>query len=132
MDKAIEDSIVAALSSERDVVIAWVYGSVAAGKHRDDSDLDLALMGRHPFTAERLVELADKTGRVARREVDIVDMSTAHGTILEEVLTRGVRISCADKGLYEALTKRFIYEQADFMPLYQRLLRERRDRFLRG
>ena len=130
MDTASRESLVQALGDEEDVVAAWVYGSVASGSAQPSSDLDLAIVGTQPFTIERLVDLATLVGRVAGREIDIVDLFAVHGALLEQVMIRGTRLFCRQTSVYEALVVRLVYDEADFMPLYRRLLRERRDAFL--
>jgi predicted nucleotidyltransferase len=63
------------------VSAAWVFGSVATGKDRPDSDIDIAVLfieglDKHIRFDMRLTiaaELADLTGR----DVDVIDMQAA-------------------------------------------------------
>ncbi len=132
MDPTLHKRLTEAFAEFADVVGAWVHGSVAKNRARPESDLDVAVVGRGPLSSERLADIATKLGRVAGREVDIVDLAGAHGALLEGVLSEGTRLFVHDRGVYEGLMRRLVYEQADFMPLYRRLLRERRERFLDG
>ena len=43
-DKALADVV----SDYSEIVAAWIFGSVARGEARDDSDLDLAVLLRDP------------------------------------------------------------------------------------
>ncbi|MGQ0503990.1 MAG: type VII toxin-antitoxin system MntA family adenylyltransferase antitoxin [Myxococcaceae bacterium] len=130
MEPGLKASLARLLERHPDVALALVFGSIATQKALPDSDLDLAVCGRSKYAPERLVELASEVSRVAGREVDIVDLWDAHGTILEQILTQGVLVIFRSPELWEALMRRQVYEEADFMPLYRRLLRERREHFL--
>ena len=122
-----------------DVLAAWptlsvviVYGSAATGTMRPTSDIDLAVLGPQPLAAEiRLAIMADVT-RATGRDTDVLDLQQARGTILSEILTLGVRLRVTQPAALELLMKRLVYDEADYMPLYRRLLRERRERFLHG
>ena len=56
------------------LVLALVFGSVAQGRERADSDLDIAVAARQPLTpVERMniiAALAEQTGR----PVDLIDL----------------------------------------------------------
>lgn len=57
-------------------------------------DLDLAVHATptsSPLAPERWVALATETGRLVGREVDLVDLSDLHGTLLAETLTQSLR-----------------------------------------
>lgn len=71
-------------------------------------------------------DLARRTGRA----VDLVDLQTAHGTILHQVLHTGTLLYCADHSLYAALIKRHLFEEADFRPYRDRILTERRQAWI--
>ena len=107
------------------VGLAVLFGSVAAGRARADSDVDLAVSASRPLTsAERLQitqALAEKTGR----PVDLIDLSSVSAPLLGQIVRHGKRAqgSVAEFG---HLINRHLIEQADFMPLLNRVLRQRR------
>jgi len=69
--------------------LIYLFGSTVKGHPRHDSDIDLALLGKHPYSAYQLFlaaqELADKFGQ----EVDLVDLSTASAVMKAEIVTTG-------------------------------------------
>jgi predicted nucleotidyltransferase len=85
----------AVLSAVPDIWAIYVYGSVARGTERPDSDLDVALLlppGQVlPNPLELTATLADATGR----EVDIADLRRAGNVLRNEVLTHGVPVYVA-------------------------------------
>lgn len=107
------------------LVLALVFGSVAQGRPRADSDLDIAVAAHQALTiAEKMdiiTALADRTGR----PVDLIDMKVASGPLLGQILRHGRRLLGSDAA-YGQLLSRYLLEQADFMPYRNRVLAERR------
>ncbi|MGB4361925.1 MAG: nucleotidyltransferase domain-containing protein [Rhodoferax sp.] len=113
------------LSQFPTLVLAMVFGSVALGRPRQDSDLDIAVAAAHPLSvAEKMAMIAafaDNTGR----PVDLVDLSTVPEPLLGQIVRHGRRLLGTDSA-YGKLLSRHLFEQADFMPYRNRILAERR------
>ena len=66
-DENLTRAILGALNTQPGIRLAILFGSLAAGRERADSDLDLAVDAGHRLTAgEKLVlmnKLAERTGR---------------------------------------------------------------------
>lgn len=121
-----------ALSTEQGLKLAIIYGSVATGKMRSDSDLDLAVLFDQSLSAERKMELAARLEQSLMRTVDLVDLSVISGTILKQVLCRGRVLIQNDEGVFTEQLRKMVYNQADMMPYVHRTLMERQRRFLNG
>lgn len=122
---SIETLIQATLTPHPEVRLAILFGSLATGQGRYDSDVDLAIDAGQPLALEAkmalMAELAERTGR----PVDLIDLRTIGEPLLGQILKHGKRILGED-GLYAELIKRHLFDEADFMPYYRRILRERR------
>jgi predicted nucleotidyltransferase len=107
------------------LVLVLVFGSVARGQPRFDSDLDLAVAAKQALTgAEKMdliAALAERTGR----PIDLIDLNVAAEPLLGQIVRHGRRLLGSD-GAYARLITRHLYEQADFMPYRNRILAERR------
>ena len=107
------------------LVLALVFGSVAQGRERADSDLDIAVAARQPLTpVERMniiAALAEQTGR----PVDLIDLNGVAEPLLGQIVRHGRRLLGSD-GAYGNLISKHLFEQADFMPYRNRVLAERR------
>lgn len=114
------------LAGHASVGLAILYGSAARGTARPGSDLDLAVMGVRPLTPGQTLALLADLGQASGRPVDLVDLRTAHGTLLHEILRTGTRVLERDSALYPALLSRHLLDEADFRPLRERILAERR------
>ena len=107
------------------LVLALVFGSVAQGRQRADSDLDIAVAASQTLTATEKMDiiaaLAERTGR----PVDLIDLKVVAEPLLGQIVRHGRRLLGSD-GAYGQLISRHLFEQADFMPYRTRVLAERR------
>lgn len=104
---------------------ALVFGSVAEGRQRTDSDLDIVVAAKQALTAVEkmniIAALAEQTGR----PVDLIDLKVVAEPLLGQIVRHGRRLLGSD-GAYRQLISRHLIEQADFMPHRNRVLAERR------
>jgi predicted nucleotidyltransferase len=124
-------SVIQALQQDDRVQVASIFGSVAQDRARPGSDLDIAVAGPRVLTVDERAELMLKLSRLAGREVDLVDLNDSAGPILQEALCRGRIVLRKDPEVLARILKRMWLDEADFMPLYRRILRERREEFLK-
>ena len=107
------------------LVLALVFGSVAQGRQRADSDLDIAVAANRALTATEKMDiiaaLAERTGR----PIDLIDLKMVAEPLLGQIVRHGRRLFGSDKA-YGQLISRHLFEQADFMPYRSRVLAERR------
>ena len=108
-----------------EIALVVLFGSVASGRQRAGSDLDIAVAAKHALTAHEKTALvgalADHTGRT----IDLIDLSVVSEPLLGQIVRHGRRVLGGDT-LYGKLISRHLFEQADFMPYRARLLAERR------
>ena len=121
-----------ALDAFPDVGLAIVYGSVASGTAAPDSDLDVGVMGARPLSADARMRIVDVLSNVTGRAVDLVDLRTAHGALLAEILRTGLRVVERDATLFPDLLRRHLIDEADFRPYRDRILAERRRAWIGG
>ena len=119
------ESIRAVLARHPEIRLAILFGSIASGRASRDSDVDLALAADHPLKADEkmalMAELAEATGR----PIDLIDLHAVGEPLLGQIVKRGQRVLGTDER-YAELIKRHLFEEADFMPYYRRILEERR------
>lgn len=105
--------------------LVFVFGSVAKGRATFDSDLDVAYYGKAPLTSQQKMQLITELGQKTGRPIDLVDLFDLPEPLLGQVLTSGRRLKGSDSA-YAALLNRHLVAQADFVPLQNRILVERR------
>lgn len=128
-DLNLKQAILAALGTQPGIGLAILFGSLAAGEGRVESDLDLAVdAGRRLTASEKMAlisELAGSTGR----PVDLVDLHAVGEPLLGQILRHGKRILGSDTH-YANLIRRHLFDQADFLPYRNRILAERRQAWI--
>jgi predicted nucleotidyltransferase len=112
--------------------LAILHGSVATGKMRADSDVDIALLFDQPMNADQKMMLISHLESELRRAVDLVDLFALSGTILKQVLRKGRVLIQTKSGARAELILKMIYNQTDMMPYVSRTLIERQRRFIHG
>lgn len=107
------------------VVFAVLFGSVASGRARAESDLDIAVAFDHALTVEEKFSIINALTERFGRPVDLIDLKVVAEPLLGQILRHGRRILGSDTS-YGELISRHVFDQADFMPYRTRLLAERR------
>ncbi len=79
------------LSQYPEIKLAILFGSLATGNARPDSDVDLALLAEAPLTSGFKLQLIQTIGAEFDRPVDIVDLFHAPEPILGQIL-KGIRL----------------------------------------
>ena len=82
------------LDARRDVRLAYVFGSVAGGRARSTSDVDVAVLfdgATSPATLDRLTEDLEEA---AGRPVDLVDLAQAPPLLAHQVVSTGSCLIC--------------------------------------
>lgn len=80
---------------EAGVVYATVFGSLARGEQRMDSDIDVAVSFGRPMSPDLRMALIGIVAAVSGRSVDLIDLEASGGLILARALG-GSEIYCAD------------------------------------
>lgn len=126
---SLETQLVRLLARYPEFKLAILFGSQASGKVSSESDIDLALLAETAISSELKLELMQSIGAALGRPVDIVDLHDAPEPILGQVF-KGKRL-LGDDAVYAALLARHLINTADFVPLQQRILRERREAWIK-
>jgi predicted nucleotidyltransferase len=118
------------LARHPSIIIAILFGSLAAGRSHNDSDLDLAVASTTPLSPHTRLQLIEELAVGLGRPVDLIDLAQTHGPLLQQILTKGRLLICTDRTRYADLLLRVVYEEADVMPYYRRILAERRQSWI--
>jgi len=119
------EQVTAALAAHPDIELAFLYGSVARGEARRDSDIDVAVQAPKALDAGEKMRLIEDLAVATGRAVDLVDLRTVGEPLLGQILKHGIQVrgNPADRAL---LMQRHVYAMEDFMPYVERMLAERR------
>jgi predicted nucleotidyltransferase len=121
----LESAILSVLGSCEDLRLVILFGSLASGTARADSDLDLALDVGHPLDAAEKMQIIGHLSVVTGRPVDLVDLRTVGEPLLGQILRYGKRLF-GSNDRYADLIRKHLFDQSDFLPYRNRILAERR------
>ncbi|MCW3490013.1 type VII toxin-antitoxin system MntA family adenylyltransferase antitoxin [Dethiobacter alkaliphilus] len=84
------------LKNEEHVIFAYIFGSVATGKNRNNSDVDIAVCFSPELTKlERFdlrLKVTDQLALALSSDVDLVDLSSAPLSLLHQIMRDGILI----------------------------------------
>lgn len=119
------EKLASRLAAEPDITFASVFGSVAEGSARADSDVDVGVLTDAPLGSARRRALVEAVAEITGRPVDLVDLREAGPLLLMSAL-RGERLVGRGSRDNAYLLSRAWTDVADFLPMRERLLRQRR------
>ena len=125
----LEKKLTRFLSGYPQFKLAILFDSQATGDITGESDIDLALLSDIPISSSLKLELVEMIGARFGRPVDIVDLYYAAEPILGQVF-KGKRL-LGDDATYARLLTKHLINTADFAPLQQRILDERRNAWIK-
>lgn len=114
-----------------EIACAYLFGSATGSRFSDTSDIDLGLAASHPLSASEKASLRAELEDTLHRDIDIVDLQQATGSILRQAL-HGICILCRNTAVRYQIMRRLIYDQEDMQPLRNRIMQQRRLRFAYG
>jgi len=126
----VQQKLLKVVSGQPAVTLAILFGSLAEGAARFESDLDLAVAGTAPLDRKVRIRMVEDLAVAFGRPVDLIDLNCLHGPLLHRVLTQGLLILCKDRTQYAELIQRMLAEEADVMPYYRRILAARRNAWI--
>lgn len=124
-DLILKQTILSAISTQPDIVLAILFGSLAVGEGNRDSDLDLAVDAGRRLTAREKMALISELAETTGRPIDLVDINAVGEPLLGQIIRHGKRILGSDTS-YANLIRGHLFDQADFLPYRNRILSERR------
>jgi predicted nucleotidyltransferase len=105
--------------------VAALFGSMARGTERPDSDIDVAVQADKALVANERIALTEAIALAFNRPVDLIDLRTAGQPLLDQIVSSGVQV-VGKRHLWGDLIYRNIMENEDFVPYQKRILEGRR------
>lgn len=124
----IDRQLIQILSQYPEIKLAILFGSHAHGNTTRESDIDLALLADVPIENTFKLQLIEAIATQFGCPVDILDLFYPAEPILGQVL-KGKRL-LGDNHTYANLLTTHLFNAADFLPLHQRILTERRNAWI--
>lgn len=119
-----------ALDDFDEIRLAIAFGSVGQGRATASSDLDIAVLCEQTMSSDLRSTLIAVLARVTGRPVDLIDLRRAGEPLLGVILTSGRRILSRDDSAYAELLRKHLFDATDFLPYRNRILAERRSKWI--
>ena len=120
VDPLLADRIAVVVATFAEVSATWVFGSVARGEERPDSDIDVAVLPSGAgMTFDRQLTLAARLEAVTGRRVDLVVLGLRELVLCHEVLTLGCLVHEADRERRIDFVSDALVRASDFMPTWR-------------
>jgi predicted nucleotidyltransferase len=118
------------LAAWPEIKLGILFGSMRRGQEVAASDLDLGVDAGRRLSANEKIALIEDLAELSGRPVDLIDLASAGGVILRQIVTTGKVVHCTDRHLYAELIKKMLFHEADWMPYRSRILAERREAWI--
>ena len=119
-----------ALKPFPEIKIITIFGSFASKRLRSESDLDIAVAAKVPLSYDQKYEVMKSLVDSFSREIDLIDLQSVAGPILQEALCTGIIVKKDSVSLFYQLLKKMWINQADMMPLTRMIIHNRCERFV--
>jgi|SRR5690554_5110113 len=106
--------------------VAAIFGSIARGTARPDSDIDVAVQADKELSADERIAITEAIALAFNRSVDLVDLRTAGQPLLDQIVRTGTQV-IGTRHQWGDLIYRNIMENEDFVPYQKRILEGRRN-----
>ena len=114
-----------------EIELAMLFGSYAKGTATKHSDVDIALQlsDEGIICAEKKMAYLNQLSQIVDTMVDIVDLKTVGQPLLAQIMKYGKCLT-GSKEVFTQLAIRNVNSTEDFTPNIERMLKERRKRWL--
>ncbi|OZB12622.1 MAG: DNA polymerase III subunit beta [Marinobacter sp. 34-60-7] len=109
--------------------LAALFGSMARGAARPDSDIDVAVQADKELCADERMAITEAIALAFNRPVDLVDLRTAGQPLLDQIVSTGIQV-VGKRHQWGDLIYRNIMEHEDFVPYQKRILEGRRNAWM--
>ncbi|MEN2975302.1 MAG: nucleotidyltransferase domain-containing protein [Candidatus Caldarchaeales archaeon] len=130
MLREVQEELLRVFESEKEVLVAYIFGSHARGYVESESDYDIGiLLSKTPESLlEYYLHLINKLSRILGDRVDLVILNTAPPTLIYQVIKYGKAIYIRDERARITFEAKATSEYLDFsralMRYYECLIRQ--------
>ena len=110
--------------ARREIQAAYVFGSVATGRSRPDSDVDVAVLLARPLRADRRLSyrlklMSDLGSALGRSDIEVVVLNEAPPLLAHRVLSKGRLVFERSPSARVRFQVRTASRYADLLPMFE-------------
>ncbi len=121
---------VAKVAQKHNLALVILYGSQATGKARKGSDVDIAVLGKKPFSPEQTISLHGDFDDVFRvRDLDVKSLHNANSFFRYQVVKNGVLLygDMRQYNLFKLYAIRYFQENKKMRELRDFIIKKRQE-----
>lgn len=125
---SVRRAIVRCVALRPEIHAAYVFGSVAAGRARADSDVDVAVLVDETIRPSRMLKyrlqlMADLGAALHRRDVEVVVLNEAPPLLAHRVLSQGTLVFERSRAARVRFQVRTAARYLDLIPMFETHIR---------
>lgn len=109
----IDEKLKKCFEGRDDILLAFVFGSAAAGRLTAESDVDVAVLFTIQPQYANVLELRERISELTNRSADIVVLNNSSPIIRMQVLKHGILVHCVNEAEYRNFIVRTVKEYDD-------------------
>lgn len=119
------------LAEQTEIELAILFGSYAKGVETQRSDIDFAisLMNKKELSAQLKLEYVVQLAALLKTDIDLIDLKKVGQPLLSQIMKYGLCLK-GSHTQYAELAIKNINTTEDFIPYIDRMMLERRERWL--
>lgn len=103
-------------SHKPEIILAYLFGSVAEGKTHKFSDIDIGVYYKKEPSLKQYLQLINDVCEILETDdVDVVNMNSASPLIVHDILSYGKLLSCSNDDFYVNLRINTLRQYDDMM-----------------
>ncbi len=88
------------LSKDDNVLLAFIFGSLAVNRQRNDSDIDVAILYKDPPSGFKILYEIDKLSKSAGADVHLAVLNNASPLLKHQVMKNKINLVVKDEKLF--------------------------------
>ena len=97
----------------KDIIFAYIFGSYAQNKIREDSDIDIAIYLKNKLDIDTYLEIKMELSEATKREVDVVILNDATPLLKYEIYKNNILLFTRDETVESNYKVKTLFEYDD-------------------
>jgi uncharacterized protein len=110
------------------VLLAFLFGSMASGRMRPESDVDIGILFKRAPSYKTVSSIVDEISTILKKEIDPVILNNSSPIIKMQILKKGLLIHASDRRIYN----RFFSDTLNQYDDLKRIRKNCEENILRG
>ena len=105
------------VKAHSDIIALYIFGSVAQNKDKKNSDIDIALIPKHPMDGFQRIDIETELSNMLNRNVDLVIFTQASPLLKHQILKYGQLVyeNNRDERIRHEVFSRFEYWDSNYL-----------------